>query len=279
MTAEERKRLQDEHVWKANHDPEWREENYDARGHRLDKSKIVDGVELPILKQLPDGSFIAKHDLPHGPSETRFGRKPFGLDTVHPSQLPDLDKIAKDRVAGMELTRAEKIHLDHPSPETEAALKEAQDAYRDQVGDVPNNSKLGEKLGESAARQHVIPNLFPKADWVDLPRTPNGANMFDDLYKLDDDGKYAIVEEKAPSASLDWRDGAGDMGQGMRVKQGTKQYVHTILTLMWKRGGEDRIIADKLFDALEDGKLQYVLVQANKNSGSYAGAVLEHFKI
>ncbi|MDQ0787185.1 hypothetical protein [Streptomyces sp. B3I8] len=103
--------------------------------------------------------------------------------------------------------------------------------------------------------------------------------MFDDLYKLDDDGKYAIVEEKAPSASLDWRDGAGDMGQGMRVKQGTKQYVHTILTLMWKRGGEDRIIADKLFDALEDGKLQYVLVQANKNSGSYAGAVLEHFKI
>ncbi|MDQ0787186.1 hypothetical protein [Streptomyces sp. B3I8] len=71
LTAEERKRLQDEHVWKANHDPEWREENYDARGHRLDKSKIVDGVELPILKQLPDGSFIAKHDLPHGPSETK----------------------------------------------------------------------------------------------------------------------------------------------------------------------------------------------------------------
>lgn len=65
----------------------------------------------------------------------------------------------------------------------------------------------------------------------------------------------------------------------MRVKQGTKLYIHTILAEMWKRGPEDIKIADDLFDALEDGKLKYVLVKANDNAGSYAGAVLEHFKI
>jgi hypothetical protein len=48
---------------------------------------------------------------------------------------------------------------------------------------------------------------------------------------------------------------------------------------MWKRGGRDRELADLLFDALESGKLRYVLVQANENTGSYTGAILEHLKI
>ncbi|MFJ3651570.1 hypothetical protein [Streptomyces murinus] len=280
LSVEERKRIQDEHVWKANNDEEWRQENYDKRGHRLVKNKIVDGVELPILKQRPDGSFIAKYAMPHGPSETRFGRTPLGRDTVDHAHLPDLDKAAKDRFAGIELSRAEKAHEENPSIATETALSDARDSFHAQVGDVSNNSKLGERLGEAAARHHVMPNLFPDAEWVDdLPRTSNGANMLDDLYKLGDDGGYVAVEEKAPSASLEWREGVGEMAQGMRVKQGTKPYLHTIFTLMWRRGGRDRELAEALFDAMDEGKLHYVLVQAKENTGSYAGSVLEHLKI
>ncbi|MFF4589917.1 hypothetical protein, partial [Streptomyces sp. NPDC001388] len=280
LTVEERKRIQDEHVQKANDDPEWRKEHYDKRGHRLSKKAIVDGVELPVLKQLPDGSFIAKYDMPHGPSETTYGKTPLGRDSAHPGVLPDLDKAAKNRISGMELTRAERAHVDSPSTATETNLKAAQESFRNQVGDLANNSKLGEKLGEEAARRHVIPKMFPEAVWVDdLPRTANGANMFDDLYKLDDDGAYLVVEEKAPSGDLEWRDGVGEMAQGMRVKQGTKAYAHTIATLMWRRGGRDRELAEAIFDAMDEGKLQYVLVKVNENTGTYAGSVMEHFNI
>ncbi len=102
--------------------------------------------------------------------------------------------------------------------------------------------------------------------------------MFDQVYKLGDDGSYLIVEAKAPSADLGWRKGAGPY-EGMLVKQGTKEYLFTILEKMWARGGQDAKIANALEEALESRKLQYVLVKAQDNTGSYTGAVLEHFKI
>jgi hypothetical protein len=115
--------------------------------------------------------------------------------------------------------------------------------------------------------------------------------MFDAVYNLGDDGHYVIVEEKAPSADLDWRQGKNDPdpadptaddggAQGMRVKQGTRPYIRTILAEMTRRGGRDAEIAANLRAALRDGKLQYVLVKASDNaSHSYAGATIEHLKI
>ncbi|WP_328626828.1 hypothetical protein OHA88_22535 [Streptomyces sp. NBC_00353] len=280
LTPAERKQIQDEHIRKAN-DPDrtWFEKYYDSRGHRLDKSAKESGVELPILAKDSNGNWISKYDMPHGPSEVKVDRTPLGRNSADPVHLGDLDNAAKNRHLGMELNDAQKAFDNAPSDTTKHALEAAQDAYRDQLGDIPNNSKLGERLGEDAAALHVVPKEFPTAQVVDLPKTPNGANMFDQVYKLSDDGDYLIVEAKAPSGELDWRQGVGDTAQGMRVKQGTKLYIHTILAEMWKRGPEDIKIADDLFDALEDGKLKYVLVKANDNAGSYAGAVLEHFKI
>ncbi|WP_327672901.1 MULTISPECIES: hypothetical protein [unclassified Streptomyces] len=279
LTPAERKAIQDEHVRKANEDPDWFKEHYDIRGHRLEpKDRIVDGTELPILAKKPGGGWVAKYDIPSGPSETRFGKTPLGRDTAPPDHLDILDGRARDRFLGMELTDAEKAHAANPTPNTADSLQAAQVNYHEHVGDVPNNSKLGEKLGEDASRYHVIPRTFPGAEWVELPKTANGADLFDDLYELPDDG-FLVVEQKAPAGTLGWRQGVGDIAQGMRVKQGTSEYAHTIITLMWKRGGRDRELADLLFDALEDGKLQYVLVQARNNSGSYAGAILEYLKI
>ncbi|MGY5134628.1 hypothetical protein ACWGJW_19845 [Streptomyces nigrescens] len=281
LTAAERKKLQDRHVWLANNNPEWLNKYYRASdGHRWDKTAKVDGVELPILKKLPDGSFVAKYDLPHGPSEVKHGRTPLKPDSADPAHLPKLNEAAKNSRVSVDLTNAEREFKENPSTENQAALDDARKAYRDQLGDMPNNSKHSEKLGETAARRHAIPTLFKdrNPEWIRLPKTPNGANMLDDLYKLDD-GSYLVVEEKGPKADLNPpRLGAGSAAN-MMVKQGTKPYLQTIFHEMWKRGGKDRELAEALFDALEDGKLQYVLVKGKERGGSYDGSVLEHFKV
>ncbi|MEU6260385.1 hypothetical protein [Streptomyces sp. NPDC047043] len=278
LTAEERKRIRDEHVWKANNDPAWREEHYDALDRRRNASKVVDGAELPILAKDANGKLVSKYDLPSGPSDIKYGRTPLGPDTAHPVHRPELDRLAKNRKIAGDLTDASKAVEETRTHEAHEALKRAQEAYARQLGDVPNNSKISEKLGEKAAELHVVPHEFPGAEWVPLPKTPNGADMFDQVYKVGDDGGYLIVEAKAPSADLGWRRGAGPY-EGMMVKQGTKEYFYTILEKMWARGGKDAEIANALEDALENEKLQYVLVKANENTGSYAGAVMEYFKI
>ncbi|WP_406469702.1 hypothetical protein OH738_25910 [Streptomyces hirsutus] len=278
LTAAERKRIQDEHVWKANNDPAWRDEHYDALDRRKEASRVVDGVELPILARDANGNLVAKHDLPSGPSDVKYGRTPLGPDSAAPSHRPELDRLAKDRKVAGDLTDAKKAAEEAPTRNAHEALKRAQEAYTAQLGDVPNNSKISEKLGEKAAELHVVPHKFPGSEWVPLPKTPNGADMFDQVYKLGDDGSYVIVEAKAPSADLGWRRGAGPY-EGMMVKQGTKEYFYTILEKMWARGGKDAEIANALDDALESEKLQYVLVKAQENTGSYTGAVMEYFKI
>ncbi|MFC8986181.1 hypothetical protein [Streptomyces sp. NPDC057115] len=278
LTAEERKHIRDEHVWRANNDPAWRDEHYDALDRRRDASRVVDGVELPILARDANGNLVAKHDLPSGPSDVKFGRTPLGPDSAAPAHRPQLDRLAKDRKVAGDLIDAKKAVESAPTRDAHETLKRAQEAYTEQLGDVPNNSKISEKLGEKATELHVVPHKFPGAEWVPLPKTPNGADMFDQVYKLGDDGSYVIVEAKAPSAELGWRRGAGPY-EGMMVKQGTKEYFYTILEKMWARGGRDAEIANTLEDALESGKVQYVLVKAQENTGSYTGAVMEYFKI
>ncbi|WP_159769544.1 hypothetical protein [Streptomyces sp. HM190] len=144
--------------------------------------------------------------------------------------------------------------------------------------------------------RHVIPQRFPDAQWIDLPKTSYGANTFDQLYRLDD-GTLVIAEAKAPQARPIWRKGAGE-ADGWMVQQGTRPYVETILFEMEKNfklpatdsaGNPVRDasgkpvtigdIADLIAEALESGKLRYVMVKAAENPGTYAGAKLEHFQI
>ncbi|WP_052869416.1 hypothetical protein, partial [Streptomyces niger] len=282
LTPERRKEILEEQIWKANNDDAWFEKYYRPDGHRWSIRAKENGVELPILAKDRQGNWISKHALPSGPSEVRFDQQAFHPGSVRDEHAGHLDDVAKGRRVSVDLNNAEREFKDTHSEAAHEALHDAQEAYTEHHGDTPNNSKHSEKLGEDAARYHVIPEKFPDAEWVELPKTPSGANMFDQLYKLDN-GDYLIVEAKAPSADLGWRQGVGDTAGGMMVKQGTKEYVHTILQEMWNRGlrsPRDAELADELFDALEDKKLQYVLVKANDNPGTtYAGAVLEHFRI
>ncbi|MER7408588.1 hypothetical protein ABT373_40705, partial [Streptomyces sp. NPDC000070] len=292
-TPQERAAITREHVRLANEDPVWRAEHYDkwGIGKRNSAEKLVDGQVLPQLTEKPGGGWMATHDLPHGPSETKLDPAHLGPDTAPAHSRPHLDESARNRRLSVDLMNAERAFDDTPSAANADALDKAQKAYDEHLGGIPNNSKHSEALGEAAARHHVIPKEFPGAERIELPKTPNGANMFDDVYKLSDDGDYLIVEEKAPSGDLDWRKGKADPdpldpnahdggAHGMRVKQGTRPYIRTILAEMTHRGGKDAEIAADLRAALRDGKVQYVLVKAVDNAGhSYAGAVIEHLKI
>ncbi|MEV3854930.1 hypothetical protein AB0J38_11445 [Streptomyces sp. NPDC050095] len=293
LTPAERKAIQDEHVRKANEDPDWFKENYSKDGHRLPpKDRVVDGSELPVLAKKPGGGWVAKHDLPSGPSEVRLGAKPLARGTAPHDVLPTLDKHTANREAYRDLMNAQKEFEKVPSAANHAALSAAQDAYAKQLGDVPANSKISEQLGEEASRLHVIPHEFPGAQEIPLPKTPTGANMFDGAYRIDNDG-ILLAENKAPKNDLDWRQGradpedprnphVGDDGgaAGMRVKQGTRLYVRTILAEMTNRGGRDAELAREFREALKAGKLRYVLVKAQEPGGSaYAGAVFEELKI
>ncbi|MFF8832652.1 hypothetical protein [Streptomyces sp. NPDC015131] len=275
-SAEEKKRIQDEHVRLANEDPAWRHAHYDARFHRRDADRYVDGQLLPKLTELPDGRLIATNELPYADREYyRLKPKNIGLDSVRREVRSELDELAEAHKAYLDLGDAQRSHERGPTADTLRALESARAA----MGDRPNNTQIGEQLGEGAARLHAIPKAFKNAAEISLMETGNGARRFDQLYRLDNGkGDFVIVEAKAPGGTLDWRKGAGPESRAM-VKQGTIEYVRTILHEMTKRGDPDKGIAEDMGRALRNRKVQYVLVHANDHPGTYAGANLQYFDL
>ncbi|MFE7759788.1 hypothetical protein [Streptomyces sp. NPDC057438] len=298
-TPEEATKVVEEQIRKAN-DPDktWFDTYYRSDGHRWStKATDENGDPLPILAKDEHGDWIAKDSLPAKAGATgRLDPGTFDRKSVRIDQIDHLDDAALDRKASKDLTNAERAYTADPSAENLAKLDKAQKAFDLQLPGRPNNSSIAEALGEQAAMRHVIPQRFPDAQWIDLPKTPNGANMFDQLYRLDD-GTLVIAEAKAPQGNPIWRKGAGE-AEGWMVQQGTRPYIETILFQMEKNfkleatdSAGNRILdaqgkpvtngdmADLISDALENGKLRYVMVKAAENPGTYAGAKLEHFDI
>ncbi|MFI6930405.1 hypothetical protein [Streptomyces sp. NPDC050287] len=275
-TPEQMKWWHDEHVRLANENPDWFKEHYDIRGHRRTADEIVDGQFLPKLTEGTNPRWVATDSLPSADREYyRLPPKALGLDSVQHHVGPKLDELADAHKKYLDLGDAQRAYDKAPTTEHLDALQAARDA----MGDLANNTKVGEALGEGAAKLHVIPEEFASAEWVDLMETGNGARRFDQLYRLDNGrGDFLIVEAKAPGGELDWRLGAGDHAR-KRVKQGTLEYVHTILEEMKARGGTDKGLAEEMARALRRKKVQYVMIQANKHTGSYAGAELNYFDL
>ncbi|MGY4954855.1 hypothetical protein [Streptomyces nigrescens] len=290
LTPERRKELQEKHVWLANNNEAWRQEHYDKLNRRKSVEKLVDGVMLPQLTKDANGKLISVHDLPDGPREVRINPTPMDVHSVPDGNLDALNKAMGDRRVSVNLNNAEVNLKQADTPGNREAVRQAQEAFDKRLPGVDNNSKISEELGHQAAVLHAIPLGFHEADPIALPKTPNGANMFDGAYRLPD-GWRLIVEEKAPSNGPDWRQGKSDPdpldltdhggAQGMRVQQGTRPYIRTILAEMTSRGGEDAKIAAELREALKAGKLKYILVKAKEDvggNGLYAGVVTEEFK-
>ncbi|MFE2128057.1 hypothetical protein [Streptomyces amritsarensis] len=276
-TPEQAKYWHDEHVRLANENEAWRLQHYEAtRGHRLDADRIVDGQRLPKLTEGTDPKWLATDDLPSADREYyRLPSKPVDVASVQTHVSPKLDELAGTHQKYLDLGDAQRAYDKSKTAENLAKLEAAKDA----MGDVPNNTKVGENLGEGAARLHVVPAEFTNPQWIDLMDTGHGARRFDQLYRLDNGtGDFLIVEAKAPGGELAWRQGAGPHAN-MKVKQGTIEYVRTILEEMKARGGTDKKIADQMIPALRRQKVQYVMVQANKHTGTYAGAELSYFDL
>ncbi|MET9921005.1 hypothetical protein ABZZ04_28570, partial [Streptomyces sp. NPDC006435] len=290
LPAEEIKAKQDEFVRRANDpDKSWFDLYYRSDGHRHSIHTKIDGVELPILAKDSDGSWMSKHDLPSAPSETRYGRDPLTRKSTPVDQIDHLDDVARDRKVSVDLSNAERAHKTAPTEQTLAEVERARKQFIDHFDDqTSNNSSYSERLGEDAARLHVIPQRFEGSVEQPLPKTPNGANMFDQLYRRPD-GKLMIVEAKAPGSGLIWRRGKGAAEEFM-VQQGTSHYLETIITEMEVRSSlsvtdstgkvwTNAQLAIELRTAFDNGNLEYVMVKAAKSNGTYAGAVLEYFNI
>ncbi|WP_369391648.1 hypothetical protein AB5J72_31580 [Streptomyces sp. CG1] len=284
-TPAERAAISREHVRLANEDPAWREEHYNKIGRRHNSRELVDGQLLPQLTEKPGGGWMAADHIPHADPE-KYLPEHLQRDrsTVPHQHLNHLDDVSARRRAGMELTSAEKKYEALPTHEHALALDKAQKEFDKTVGvGVSNNSKLGEALGEEAARHHMLlqKEFEGATEIADLPETPNGSRRFDQLWRAKD-GHLIIVEAKGPTARLDWRLGNGDVDRGTMVKQGTIEYVRTIAADMEDRAltsPDDAKYAEEIRAAIENKSLQYVLVQALENNGKYAGAELHHFKI
>ncbi|MEU5542548.1 hypothetical protein AB0G85_09210 [Streptomyces sioyaensis] len=287
-TPAERAAITREHVRLANEDPVWRAEHYDkwGPGYRNSADAMVDGQLLPKLVEKPGGGWMAADELPSAnPERYHLDDLRRGRDTVGTQgHLNHLDDVSSKRMAGMDLTNAERAYENHPTDETAKALADAQEHFDKTVGEgVSNNTKLGEALGEEAARQHMLlQKEFEGAHEItDLPETPNGSKRFDQLWR-DKEGNLIIVEAKGPNARLDWRRGNGSLDRGTMVKQGTIEYARTICADMEQRAlvsPKDAQYAKEIRTAIENKTLRYVLVQATENTGKYAGAELKHFKI
>nr|WP_246212210.1 hypothetical protein [Streptomyces abyssomicinicus] len=279
LTAAERQEISRQQVERANNDPVWRDRYYEPDGTRRSATaRDENGHELTRLRQKESGEWYDPTTSPSAGAEQYKPIKPVeGIrDTVDDAHLPKLDESAVHREAALELNRAERAFKADPSEANAARVEAAQEA----AGMEKYNTKPSEKYGEDVVRYHAVPDNFPNAHEVTPPGTGN--RRFDHIYENGD--RHLLVEAKAPDGVLKDRDGVGpingvgDDSSGMRVKQGTPQYILATISDMMKRPGE-KGLALKLLSQLKNGKLDYVLVQAAETAGEHVGYTMKHFKI
>ncbi len=213
-----------------------------------------------------------------------------------------VDRAAEEKLAeakkGVESTRERVEAADKKleAEETPANRKEAEDAkaeheaakdkYADekQAHAKPHEdmSKAGEELGERTAEHHAVQEHFPDAQKVDLPDLGYGQRQFDQVYEMPD-GRMVVVEAKGPSADLGSSKIEGPNGQKIPVGQGRRDYFEHITDAMTARGellgNGEKELAEKLNNALANGKVEYVVVKPVMKDGAYDGYSLKYFNL
>ncbi|MFI0711373.1 hypothetical protein ACH4SK_12070 [Streptomyces inhibens] len=282
LTLEQIEEIQ---VYRANEEPGYLEKYYQKHGHRLRLSlKDESGYTPPQLTQLSEnGPWIRAKDAPEAP-EPHFlddDYIPVGRDNVtSPARLKVLDEAAETRHFAVEWDNlvedwkdeAGKAHAAHNTIESVAEWGEAKGAYREshtEMGDAT------EAFGETAAEHHFIAERYADFEKQDLLGPKNGNDQFDQVWKHED-GRIVVIEAKSsPGTDLGTRTLPPPSRRS--VSQGSREYFFDILRVMTKRGEFD-LVAD-LEKALEDGKLEYVVVKGEKNTGSYTGLQYRRFDI
>ncbi|MFF8972495.1 hypothetical protein [Streptomyces sp. NPDC014995] len=275
--------IQEIQVYRANHEPGYFERYYKKNGWRTNlKLRDESGYNPPQLVQLEEGGpWIRAKDTPAAP-EPHFIDDDYlsvGRKTVSDEgRLKALDEAARKRYFAVQLDNAinrwkgeaGRAHDIHGTPETAAELGEARGTYKESHTAMRDAT---EEFGEKAAELHYIAERYPDFQKQTLLGPKNGNDQFDQVW-MHEDGRIVVVEAKSsPGTEL----GSRALPSGKQVSQGSREYFYDILAHMEKRGEDD--LVDAMEKALQQGKLEYVVVKGERNAGTYTGYQYRRFDI
>ncbi|MFF9805588.1 hypothetical protein ACF1G5_10700 [Streptomyces coeruleorubidus] len=278
-----REQIEEIQVYRANNEPGYLKQYYRKNGTRLDlELHDESGYTPPQLTRLSDnGPWIRAKDAPEPPKphyrDAAYIR--VGADTVTSAdRLRVLQDAAWERHAAVQYdnlvadwkAQAGAAHELHGTVDTAAQWGEAKGAYKEShtaMGDAT------EAFGENAAEYHYIAENHPDFEKQTLLGPENGNDQFDQVWKHED-GRIVVIEAKS---SPDTELGRRTLPGGKQVSQGSREYFYDILAAMEKRGEYD--LVDDLEKALDEGKLEYVVVKGERNAGTYTGYRYRRFDI
>ncbi|MEU0162031.1 hypothetical protein ABZ154_25155 [Streptomyces sp. NPDC006261] len=280
LTLEQIEEIQ---VYRANEEPGYFDRYYRSDGTRK-RVEVHDasGYAPPQLARLSEGTpWIRAKDAPAPPPPHFLDEKYVSVsaDTVKSRErLRILDVAARkrhasilwDNLAEKLKTAAGKDRQIHGDLESMKLLDETTQAYKESHTQMRDAS---EEFGEKVAEHHFVAERYPDFEKQHLLGPKNGNDQFDQVW-LHDDGRVVVIEAKSsPTTDM----GSRALPGGKRVSQGSREYFLDILQKMESRGETD--LVDALENALEMGKLDYVVVKGGKNSTEYTGYLYRRFDI
>ncbi|MFF2652561.1 hypothetical protein [Streptomyces sp. NPDC058045] len=278
-----REQIEEIQVYRANHEPGYIEHYYRINGtRRFLNIHDESGFTPPHLHRPSEHApWVRAKDVPE-PPEPHFLDADYiraGEDTVtSPVRRQALEEAAQKRHLAVQWDHTVErwkedtgaAHQLHDTIDSAAQWSEAKGAYKE------SHTSMGyaaEEFGDKAARYHYMAERYPDFQEQHLLGPKNGNDQFDQVWKHRD-GRIVVIEAKS---SPDTRLGKRTLEDGRRVSQGSQEYFHDIIGLMIGRG--EISLARDIRKALAQGKLEYVLVRGEKNSGTYAGHQFRRFDI
>uniref|UniRef100_UPI000AA074EB hypothetical protein n=1 Tax=Streptomyces kebangsaanensis TaxID=864058 RepID=UPI000AA074EB len=273
-------------IYRANHESGYFEDFYKSNGNRKSLELVDESGTTPpqLTRESPQHPWISVKDAPEPLKPHYLGDEiKQGRGTASPEALKTLDEAAANRhhaigydtAAGKHKAEAVEVHKHNPTPETELNQLERTYEYKSAHRDMLDHA---EAYGENIAEHHVIPEHYPNATREPLDGPLNGNDQFDQVWRREDGG-FVVVEAKS---NVTTELGARNLPDGKRVSQGTREYFLDIIREMEKRGKRNEAeaeLAEKLMDALDEGKLDYIVVKGERNAGEYAGYRMRQFDI
>ncbi|OHT81187.1 alpha/beta hydrolase [Mycobacteroides saopaulense] len=223
--------------------------------------KDYDGHQVPIIRRNDEGDLIAVSEEFHRATIMD------GSTTRHEA-TPEERALAQDKVdrRTQAIERAQDANAKY-----RAEIARNGDPHRETVEErshaLHEQTLAGEDLGEHAAA-NAVRNMFPddRYEISDLTGNERRSGQFDQIYEVYDretgDERVVIVEAKGTHGQLGVRAGL----DSQNYQQGHREYVRSIIDQMMRGTAEERAMAYYLNDALENGTLEYYVVNARVES-------------
>lgn len=283
---------------------------YQDNGYRRSRFTKVGPEEIPLPKLTWDkhnGRWIVQETLPAADPPDYKGdvnkrdalvsRDPANDGYTYLDELAERRRsaITADGTAGTRLQALEaryKEHLD-AGGSVPRDLAAAREVYAERHTDM---LRASEGFGEATADIAILdqfdgthpaldsagrPVLDENGDPVNKPRVTeqitlpdtsprNGNHQFDQVWRTEDGGLVVVEAKSSTDTQLGTRLAEVPNSTPVRVSQGTRAYLESILESMRERGESDarnafteEDLADEIQAALENGKLHYVEVKGN----------------